>query len=76
MRIYFTETQTQQDRIHRWQNMQNVFAVSNVSAIEGKHILLIDDVITTGATLEACGAAILKMPKTKLSLASVAYTLI
>lgn len=76
VRIYFTETQTQQDRIHRWQNMQNVFAVSNVSAIEGKHILLIDDVITTGATLEACGAAILKTPKTKLSLASVAYTLI
>jgi ComF family protein len=74
-RIQFTDSQTQQDRIHRWQNMQNVFAVVENNAIEGKHILLVDDVITTGATLEACGSAILKAIDTKLSLASIAVAI-
>lgn len=76
IRTQFTETQTQQDRIHRWQNMQNVFAVSDKKAIAGKHILLVDDVVTTGATLEACGNAILKIENTKLSIATVAWTTI
>jgi ComF family protein len=75
VRIHFTETQTLQDRVHRWQNMQNVFTVSDPQIIEGKHILLVDDVITTGATLEACGAAIVKVPQTKLSIAALAWTI-
>jgi ComF family protein len=74
-RKYFTETQTQQNRVHRWQNMQSVFEVSDTKTLANKHILLIDDVITTGATLEACGAAILKIQSTKLSIATVAYTI-
>lgn len=76
VRIHFTDTQTRQDRIHRWQNMENVFAVNDIKAIEGKHILLVDDVITTGATLEACGKEILNVPNTRLSVTSVAYTII
>jgi ComF family protein len=75
VRTHFTETQTHQDRIHRWQNMQSVFNISRPKALINKHILLIDDVITTGATLEACAAAILKVPGTKLSIATVAYTI-
>ncbi len=74
-RTIFTETQTHENRINRWQNMDGVFSVTNTNKIDGKHILLIDDVITTGATLEACGSEILKTKNTKLSIATVAYTI-
>lgn len=74
-RILFTETQTHKTRIDRWQTMENVFEVSQPEMLAGKHILLVDDIVTTGATFEACGQAILKMPGTSLSLASVACTI-
>jgi ComF family protein len=74
-RTIFTETQTKKGRISRWQNMDGVFAVGNPAALQGKHILLVDDVVTTGATLEACGAEILKIPGTALSIAALAYTI-
>ena len=74
-RILFTETQTHKGRIERWQAMEGVFTVTQSSLIENKHILLVDDVITTGATLEACGTSILKVSNTKLSVATVAYTI-
>ena len=70
-----TETQTGKNRADRWQNMQAVFAVKQKEAIEGKHVLLVDDIITTGATLEACGEIILSIPDTKLSIATAAYTI-
>ncbi|NCI45356.1 ComF family protein [Sediminibacterium soli] len=69
----FTETQTHRNRIGRWQNMQDVFDVTNAAVLANKHILLIDDVVTTGATLEACGSAILRAGAI-LSIATAAYT--
>lgn len=75
IRSVFTETQTQQNRVNRWQNMEDVFVVDNSATFQGKHILLVDDVVTTGATLEACGSKILNISGTKLSIATVAYTL-
>lgn len=74
IRTRFTETQTKQNRISRWQNMESAFAVTSPQRIYNKHILLVDDVITTGATLEACGRALLAAGTGLLSLAAAAYT--
>jgi ComF family protein len=75
IRKIYTETQTKKGRITRWENMDGVFAIANPSTIANKHILLVDDVVTTGASLEACGAEILKVPGTTLSIATLACTL-
>ncbi|MEO8109001.1 MAG: ComF family protein [Ginsengibacter sp.] len=72
IRIVHTETQTKKGRTERWENVEKSFAVKDAGALEGKHILLVDDVITTGATMEACGAEILKVNGTKLSVATLA----
>ena len=74
VRKRFTETQTHQNRVGRWLNMQHVFEITDAAAITGKHVLLVDDVITTGATLEACGSVILQVRDTRLSIATAAYT--
>lgn len=68
----FTETQTKKKRMERFQNVGEVFGVKKPASIEGKHLLLVDDVLTTGATLEVCGQALLAVPNTKLSLATIA----
>ncbi len=74
VRKVYTETQTRRGRITRWENMDGVFAVADAAALANKHILLVDDVITTGASLEACGSEILKVSNTALSIATLAYT--
>lgn len=75
IRKVYTETQTHKGRISRWQNMDGIFAVKYPVELENKHILLVDDVVTTGATLEACGSEILKINGTALSIATLAYTI-
>lgn len=69
-----TETQTHKGRIERWKNVKQLFEVNNQIAFENKHILLIDDVITTGATLEACATQLLLSENVKISVAVMAYT--
>ena len=54
LRTQSTTTQTKKNKIERWENVKDVFAVHS-DQVRGKHILLVDDVITTGATIEACG---------------------
>jgi ComF family protein len=66
-----TETQTKKGRIERWKNMEGKFILSNPDTIRNKHLLLVDDVVTTGATFEACGNELLKAENVKLSLASL-----
>jgi ComF family protein len=73
IRTHATETQTHKSRFLRFENMQEVFSVQYPERITGKHILLVDDVITTGSTLEACGAELLKVDGVKLSIATIAY---
>lgn len=75
-RKQYTQTQTHKGRVERWQSMQDVFEVADDEALKGKHILLVDDVVTTGASLEACAAPILLVPGATLSIATVAYTVL
>ncbi len=74
IRIQFTETQTQKNREERIDNMKGVFALRNPDALKGKHILLVDDVITTGATTEACWRTLKTVEGLKISLAALAIT--
>ncbi|RYY92049.1 MAG: ComF family protein, partial [Chitinophagaceae bacterium] len=66
-----TETQTRKGRVARWQNMEGRFEVPYPARLEGRHLLLVDDVVTTGATLEACGRALLAIPGVTLSIATL-----
>lgn len=68
-----TSTQTSKTRFERWQNVENIFEVTNRDEFMGKHILLIDDVVTTGSTLEACILELLKGGQTKVSIATLGF---
>ena len=69
-----TDTQTKKGRIDRWKNIEGKFLLTDPAVIAGKHILLVDDVITTGATLESCGEELLKAGNVLLSLAVLCYS--
>jgi ComF family protein len=68
-----SQTQTRKTRFDRWENVENIFAVNQPERIRGKHILLVDDVLTTGATLEASAMALLSVPGVRVSVATIAY---
>ncbi len=72
-RKIFTSTQTRKNRYERWQNVEGIFGLRQPEAFAGKHILLVDDVVTTGSTLEACAFQLLQSDNTRVSIATLAY---
>jgi ComF family protein len=74
IRTSHTETQTKKNRIERWLNMEGRFEVVKPEKISGKQVLLVDDVITTGATLEACGAVLMQGQNVQVSLATLCFS--
>ena len=65
-------TQTRKSRLERWLNVAEIFVVPQPEKLKGKRILLVDDVVTTGATLEACGHVLLKAGCAELSVGAIA----
>ncbi len=72
-RKVFTSTQTKKNRFERWQNVEDIFDLKDLNEFAGKHVLIIDDVVTTGSTLEACAYTLLKSGNTKVSIATLAF---
>lgn len=68
-----TSTQTRKNRYERWENVDNIFEVIQSGEFEGKHVLIIDDVVTTGSTLESCALQLLKIENVKVSIATLAF---
>ncbi len=73
IRNRFNETQTHKNKEERWQNTQGLFSLEANEGFEGKHILLIDDVLTTGSTAIACLKCLEQIPNVRLSFLSLAF---
>ncbi len=72
IREKFTETQTHKHRVERWENVVESFAVQQPEFLKNKHVLIVDDVVTTGATLESCVMALQHIEGIELSIATLA----
>lgn len=73
LRVVHTATQTQRGRLERWRNVRTAFEVEDNTVPTGAHVLLIDDVVTTGATLESCAQALLALPGLRVSVLTAAH---
>ncbi|WBL22110.1 ComF family protein [Zunongwangia sp. HRR-M8] len=74
LKTSFSKKQALKNRISRWNLMEESFQLKEPSVISGKHILLVDDILTTGATLEACINCLRYSEKIKISIATMAIT--
>ncbi|MCM4160558.1 ComF family protein [Antarcticibacterium flavum] len=68
----FSSTQTIKARLARWGNMEESFVLADPGVVANRHILLVDDIITTGATLEACASVLKEAGGVKISVATMA----
>jgi ComF family protein len=73
IRTVNTETQTRKSRFARWENVKEIFKITSSEALANQHILLVDDVITTGATLESAAHILLGIEGVKLSVACIGF---
>lgn len=72
IRNIYTETQTKKSRMSRWENVEAIFKFNEYQLTKASHILLVDDVITTGSTIEACVHTLKQYSTAKISIASLA----
>jgi ComF family protein len=73
IRLVYSSTQTRKKKFERWKNVEGIFGIKDTAVFNGKHILVVDDVLTTGSTLESCSVELLKIPDVKISLVTLAY---
>lgn len=71
IRVVYNPTQTKRTKTERWENVRNIFSVTDPAAFTNRHLLLVDDVITTGSTIEACGVALQECNLVKISVATL-----
>ncbi len=76
VRRSMTKTQTKKSRYDRWTNVEGIFQVTDPAVLIDKHILIVDDVITTGSTIEACVNELLNVENLKVSVAALAFSVI
>jgi ComF family protein len=72
IRLKASDSQTRKNRLERWQNVENIFKVVKPEELEGKSVMLVDDVFTTGATLEACILALQEAKPRQIYVAVIA----
>jgi ComF family protein len=75
-RVSRSATQTRRSRYERWVNVEGIFTVTDTSSVRGKHILLVDDVITTGSTIESCTLELLRTEGVKVSAVALAVAVV
>lgn len=73
IRTSHSSTQTKKNRYERWKNVEEIFDITDPDYFSGKHILLVDDVVTTGSTLDACASQLLKIQGCSVSIATLAF---
>ena len=76
IRVKGTSSQTKKASFDRYRNVNEIFTVSTPQSLQGKNLLLVDDVITTGATLESCIQALSVVPGCKISVACIATAML
>jgi len=76
VRTIVSATQTKRSRYERWTNVEGIFEIIDPQAIMRKHVLLVDDVITTGSTIESCVNELLKTEGVKVSVVALAFAVV